>query len=74
MKVERWYDICCDYCGRHLSTDFNTGMLTSREEALQYAKKKGFRQMKGETLCPHCLPIRISIAKEKAKRKKCGIV
>ena len=55
MRVEKWYDVCCDGCGRHLSTDFGCGMLTSREEAIMYAKRNGFRDIKGKTYCPSCV-------------------
>ena len=57
MKVTRFYDIQCDECSRWLSTDFNTGMFYNRESTIKAARDKGFRDVKGQTLCPVCLGI-----------------
>ena len=43
MKVEKWYDIGCMKCGKHLSTDFHYGMRSTRESALKCAKECGFK-------------------------------
>lgn len=57
MKVERWYDIGCMKCGKHLSTDFNYGMRTTREDALKCAKECGFKDVDGITVCPECISV-----------------
>lgn len=54
MKPERYYDLKCDICGRHMSTDFNTGMLYSREDCLKTAKAIGFKDTILGTACPIC--------------------
>lgn len=55
MKVEKFYDICCENCYCYLSTDYDTGFALSREQAIAWAKEKGFRDLNGRTLCPDCL-------------------
>lgn len=57
IKVERWYDIKCDFCGRHLSSDFGVGMLRDREETIRIAKAEGFKKDKFRkmVLCPICV-------------------
>lgn len=55
MKVEKYYDVGCDFCGRHLSTDFYAGFFTKREWALREAKRIGFRTRQGQNICPDCL-------------------
>ena len=55
MKTERYYDVGCNECGRHLSTDFSAGMLPTRVAAEHRAKKEGFRVVDGHTLCPLCV-------------------
>ena len=54
MKPEKYYDLKCDVCGRHLSTDFNTGMFSSREECLKTAKIIKFKDTILGTTCPIC--------------------
>ncbi len=55
MKIERWHDVKCNFCGRYLSTDFMCGMQPKREWAEQLAKKKGFKTRNGQNICPVCL-------------------
>lgn len=55
IKVDRYYDVGCDYCGRHLSTDFCRGMFPTVKEARYFATQEGFRNEYGKTLCPVCL-------------------
>lgn len=43
MKPEKYYDLKCDICGRHLSTDFGTGMFSSRKTCLKTAKILKFK-------------------------------
>lgn len=46
MKIEQWFDVGCDCCGRHLSTDFNAGLQYSKDAAYIAAQKLGFRTVK----------------------------
>ena len=55
MKTERYYDVGCEECGRHLSTDFFRGWASSRKQAEAWAKQEGFRVVDGRTLCPFCV-------------------
>lgn len=54
MKPEKYYDLKCDICGRHLSTDFNTGMFLSRGECLKTAKILKFKDTILGIACPIC--------------------
>lgn len=54
MKVEKYYDVGCEECGRHLSTDFHRGFTTSRVRAVSLAISEGFKVIDGRTLCPKC--------------------
>ena len=54
MKVEKYYDIKCDICGRYLSTDFNKGMWPTRESCIAAAKRIGFKNTAAGTVCPIC--------------------
>lgn len=54
MKPERYYDLPCNICGRYLSTDFNTGMFSSREECIRIAKIIGFKDTNFGTICSIC--------------------
>ena len=55
MKTEKYYDVGCDECGRHLSTDFAAGMLRTRVAVENRARQEGFRVVDGRTLCPICV-------------------
>lgn len=55
LKVDRYYDIACDYCGKHLSTDYKCGMGETPNEARLWAKEVGFRTKRGKNVCPECL-------------------
>ena len=56
MKVQSWYDVCCDKCGRHLC-DFGSGMQDNKQEVISIAKEKGWKHRKeeNETICPICI-------------------
>ena len=54
MKVDKYYDVGCDVCGRHLSTDWKYGMFASAKEARQFAKGEGFTEYNGLNVCPSC--------------------
>jgi len=55
MKIEKYYDVGCYYCGGHMSTDYFTGMLNTRTQAEKKAKEIGFRVRNGQNICPDCL-------------------
>lgn len=55
MRVERWYDISCESCGRYLSTDFDAGMFRSRQRAILAARENGFKTEAGKNICPICI-------------------
>lgn len=55
IKIEKYYDIGCEECGRHLSTDFHRGMSSSRIETVRWALQERFQVVDGKTLCPHCV-------------------
>ena len=54
LKAEKFWDIGCDICAKHLSTDFGTGMLPTAPKARQRAKEQGFKMVDGYNLCPNC--------------------
>lgn len=56
LKVSKFYDICCEKCGRWMSTDFGIGMAYSTKQARRWAKEQGFKVDKKteRTLCPYC--------------------
>ena len=55
IKIEQYYDIGCEECGRHLSTDFHRGMSQSKIQAVKWALREGFKVVDGKTLCPNCV-------------------
>ena len=55
LKVDRYYDVACDYCGKHLSTDYQCGMGETPNEARLWAKDVGFQTKYGKNICPECL-------------------
>ena len=55
MRVERYYDICCDGCYRHLSSDFNRGFAYERSQCIQWAKEEGFKEIGTKVFCPYCV-------------------
>lgn len=68
IHIETYYDIGCDHCGRHWSTDFNyserrmnilpeadgMGMEINKKRLYRAAIKSGWRHRGGKTLCPDC--------------------
>ena len=54
MKTERYYDIKCDICGRHLSSDYRMEMQPSREDCIRLARSIGFKDTILGTACPFC--------------------
>ena len=57
MIVEIWYDIMCNKCGCHLSTDFNAGMYLNKKDIVIRAKKEGWKYLTStkENICSNCL-------------------
>lgn len=55
VKVDRYYDVGCGFCGRHLSTDFETGLFETRKQAEMRAKQIGFKTKNKKNICPECL-------------------
>jgi len=55
MKVDTYYDVCCNRCGRHLSTDYNVGMCITKKSTIAYAKDIGWKTIDGKNVCPICL-------------------
>lgn len=56
LKVEKYYDIGCSKCGRHISTDFSRGMYRNIETIRKLAKSDGWTtdSITGENICPIC--------------------
>lgn len=65
MKIEVWFDIGCDICGRHRSTDFEMGLSEFRKGLSKRAKREGWLFIDGENICPIC-------AEEKKREKERG--
>lgn len=55
MKIETWYDIGCDICGRHRSTDFCYGWEEKRKGFSVKARKEGWKFKNGKNICPICV-------------------
>ena len=65
IRIDTYYDITCDKCGRSWSTDFSyndramtaagMGMWQNKALLLKAAYKSGWKYRKGATLCPDCL-------------------
>lgn len=70
MKVDRYYDVQCDHCGRNLSTDYHLGFFTSRDTAIKVAKRIGFKTDKNnQNICPCCAGVVFTFNKKKYKIK-----
>lgn len=54
IKVQKWYDVACEGCAKHLSTDYGRGSFDTPNEARAAAKAEGFRVVQGQTLCEYC--------------------
>ena len=54
MKLNVYYDAICDFCGRSMSYDFNTGLCDSEENAVKEAYRIGFSEIVGKPICPVC--------------------
>jgi len=56
IKIEKYFDIGCDRCCKHRSTDYEKGMESSAKILRREAKSEGwkFSKLTRETLCPEC--------------------
>lgn len=56
LKIDRFYDLSCDICGRWWSTDYDggPGMAPSREYLEKAATKAGWHRSKDKNVCPEC--------------------
>lgn len=55
IRIDAYYDITCDKCGRSWSTDFEMGMATNKEYLRRDARAAGWnRNKRGDTLCREC--------------------
>ena len=66
MNIETWYDIGCDICGRHRSTDFERGLATTKKGLSEKAKIEGWRFIDNKNICPVC-------AKERERVRERGV-
>ena len=55
MKIETWYDLGCDICGRHRSTDFEKGLRLYRKGFSSLVKEEGWKFKDGKNICPICV-------------------
>lgn len=68
IRIDTYYDITCDCCGRSWSTDFNVnegrmsrfrdggmGMEMDKKLLSKMAYSSGWKCKAGRTLCPDCL-------------------
>ena len=54
MKVDAFYDVLCDVCGRSMSHDYACGLCDSAETAVKEARRVGFHMIGGKRVCPVC--------------------
>lgn len=68
IRIDAYYDVTCDECGRSWSTDFDAragrmadrtgdggmGMASSRQLLSRMAYASGWKCVRGRTLCPDC--------------------
>lgn len=68
IRVDTYYDLTCDECGRSWSTDFDysnksmskcgtggMGMAVSKSQLRRFACTSGWENYDGRTLCPDCI-------------------
>ncbi|MGE4354206.1 MAG: hypothetical protein AB7D36_09000 [Oscillospiraceae bacterium] len=57
MRIETYYDLGCDSCGSHRSTDFSKGMPYLKSDIIKMAPKEGWRysRRKNVNYCPNCV-------------------
>lgn len=67
LRIDTLYDISCDGCGVHRSTDCSggLGMETSKGRLQKLAYKEGWIARNGKNLCPACAKAYLQIATRK---------
>jgi len=74
MKIDRYYDVQCEYCGKHLSTDFDRGLCKSSHAAKLLAHSVGFHTKKGKNICPCCISEYNNINKKESEKTEEGTI
>lgn len=54
IRIDTYYDVTCRVCGFSRSTDFSMGMETCKARLAKQARKEGWVNHSGLTLCPNC--------------------
>lgn len=54
INIDKYYDVGCEFCGKHLSTDYQTGLFDTRKQAETRAKQIGFKTKDKKNICPEC--------------------
>ncbi len=68
-KIETYYDMGCDNCTKHRSTDFGYGWETSKKDLRRYSKHEGWIYKEGiGTLCPECAELDEDVLFENAHK------
>jgi hypothetical protein len=55
LKASKFFDINCSKCGRWASSDWSTGNFNSEKACLIWAKKMGWKTIKGDNYCIGCI-------------------
>lgn len=57
LKVDKYYDVQCDYCGKNRSSDFEWGLAMSIKELRKLARLEGWTYNKKDekNICPECI-------------------
>lgn len=63
LKIDKYFDVCCDICSRHRSTDFYLGWETNLKRLRSIALNEGWTFTNGQNICPIC--------NKKTKEKEC---
>jgi hypothetical protein len=54
IKLDAYYDVSCQHCGKSRSADYEKGMEMSKELLSKKAYSEGWKCIGGKTLCPAC--------------------
>lgn len=59
MKIQNWYDVECDICGKHLC-DFHSDMQRTKKLAIEHAKSHGWKYDKenNRNICAECIELK----------------
>jgi len=56
FKLVKYYDTCCDRCGKWASHDIGAGALQgNKDRIIKILKSQGWKQIKGEVICGFCI-------------------